>query len=99
MKYQKYLVLAFVAAMFLPLLSAKSVEKAVMEFELDSIEYIEQESHSELGFDTSEYLPENFDPYFGEFSIESLNYIEEDTVELGFETEKYLPEDFNAFRK
>ena len=99
MKYQKYLAIAFVAALFLPLLSAKSAELTNNnELNLNSVIYIEQEDHSKLGFDTSEYLPEDFDPYQGEVSIKNLNYIEEDFIDLGFDTKNYLPEDFNAYK-
>lgn len=99
MKYQKYLVIAFVAALFLPLLSAKTVETSNEEFNLSSVAFIEFESNTELGFDTSKYLPENFDPYTGEVAVESLNFIEDDRIELGFDTTKYLPEDFDPYRK
>ena len=98
MKYQKYLVLAFIAALFLPLLSAKSVEVSTNELNLNSVNYIELEDKTELGFDASQYLPEDFDPYSEAFAIESLNYIEEDVVDLGFDTENYLPEGFDPFK-
>lgn len=100
MKYQKYLVLAFVATLFLPLLSAKSVEVTNSELNLNSVNYIELEDHSELGFDTSKYLPEDFDPFCGNFSVESLNYIEDDDViDLGFDVQEYLPKNFDAYQK
>lgn len=35
------------------------------ELDLDEIVYIEEEPEIELGFDTAEYLPMNFDPYAG----------------------------------
>ena len=99
MKYQKYLVLAFVAALFLPLLSAKSAEATKNELNLSSVDYIELEEKTKLGFDTSQYLPENFDPFNDSFSVESLNYIEDDSIELGFDTQDYLPGNFNAYQK
>ncbi|MEM1258062.1 MAG: hypothetical protein AAGC45_11350 [Bacteroidota bacterium] len=99
MKYQKYLVLAFVAALFLPLLSAKSAEVTNNDLNLNSVNYIEQEEHSELGFDTSRYLPENFDPFDDSFSLKSLNYIEDDVIDLGFDVQDYLPKNFDAYQK
>ncbi len=99
MKYQKYLVLAFVAALFLPLLSAKSAEVPTNELNLSTVNYMEPEDKTELGFDTATYLPVDFDPYSDTFSIGSLNYMEEDTIDLGFDTEDYLPEDFNPYIK
>lgn len=99
MKYQKYLVLAFVAALFLPMLSAKSAESTTMEFDLNSLDYIELGGNSEIDFDTAEYLPDNFNPFDSNFTLESLNYIEDDTVDLGFDTSDYLPEEFNPYQK
>jgi hypothetical protein len=99
MKYQKYFVFAFVAALFLPLLSAKSAEVTKKELNLNSVIYIESEDKTELGFDPSIYLPENFDPYKENFSVESLNYIEDDTIDLGFDTADFIPEDFNPYIK
>ncbi len=97
MKYQKYLVLAFVAALFLPMLSAKTVSKQNTELNLNSVNYIEFEESTELGFDTSVYLPENFDPYSEEIPVESLNYIEDDSIDLGFDTSDYIPEGFDPY--
>jgi len=99
MRYQKYFVLAFVAALFLPLLSAKSAVVTKKELNLDSVNYIESEHKTDLGFDTSIYLPEDFDPYKEDASFESLNYIEDDTIDLGFDTMDYLPADFNPYVK
>ncbi len=97
MKYQKYLVLAFVGALFLPMLSAKSAEISREELNLNSVRYIETEDTIGLGFDTASYLPENFDPYADEVVIESLNYIEDDVIELGFNTRDFLPEGFDPY--
>lgn len=99
MKYQKYFVLAFVAALFLPLLSAKSAVVTKKELNLESVNYIETELKTDLGFDTSMYLPEDFDPYKEDVSFESLNYIEEDAIDLGFDTADYIPEDFDPYQK
>ena len=99
MKYQKYLVLAFVAALFLPLLSAKSPVMKKSELNLNSVVFIELEEMDELGFDTAAYLPENFDPFSTQISINTLNYIEEEIIDLGFDTQDYLPKNFDAFSK
>ena len=99
MKYQKYFALAFIAALFLPLLSAKSAVVTKNELNLNSVRYIETEENTELGFDPAIYLPEDFDPYKENYSVESLNYIEDDTIDLGFDTSDYVPEDFNPYQK
>ena len=99
MKYRKYLATAFIAALFLPLLSAKSAEVTKEELDLGSVNYIEFELEEGLGFDTAKYLPEGFNPYSDVISVESVNFVEDDTVELGFDTSDYLPEDFNPYQK
>lgn len=99
MKYQKYLVLTFIAALFIPMLNAKSTEIASSELNLKTFQFIEIEENIELGFDTEKYLPKSFDPYKANFSIRSLNFIEEDNIELDFNTADYLPENFNPFER
>ncbi|MEM1340445.1 MAG: hypothetical protein AAGF96_22005 [Bacteroidota bacterium] len=99
MKYRKYLVLAFIGSLFLPLLSAKTVEVPKEELDLGSITFIEAETEDELGFDTAGYLPEDFDPYSNEVAIEAINFIEEDSIQLGFDTSKYLPLNFDPYKK
>lgn len=99
MKYQKYLVVAFVVALFLPLLAARTVEDFEEEFNLETLPYMEFDRDAELGFETEPFLPEGFDPYEGTFSINALNYIEDDTFEIEFDTAAYLPENFDAFAR
>ncbi len=99
MKYRKYLAIAFIGTLFLPLLSAKTVEVTKEELDLASVIFIELDKEDELGFDTSKYLPKDFNPYTAEVAIESINFIEEDTVELGFDTSEYLPENFDPYKK
>jgi hypothetical protein len=53
----------------------------------------------DLGFDTKQYLPEDFNPYaVGELNLDEIIYIEEEeeAIELGFDPSMYLPQDFNA---
>lgn len=99
MKYRKYIVIAFVGALFLPLLSAKAEKTVEENFNLKSITFIEKESEESFDFDTSKYLPEGFNAYEDNFSVNSLNYLEDDTIELGFDTTTYLPENFNPYKK
>ncbi len=99
MKYRKYLVIAFIGALFLPLLSAKAKNAPEETFDVKSIVFIEQEQETNLGFDTAAYLPEGFNAYEGNVNPKTLNFIEEDSVELGFDTAEFLPQDFNAFEK
>ena len=99
MKYRKYLATAFIAALFLPLLSAKSAEVTKEELDLKSVNYIELEIEEGLGFDTAKYLPEGFNPYSDVIPVESVNFVEDEALELGFDTAEYLPEGFNPYQK
>ena len=69
--------------------------------DINDIEVIELEEEVELGFDTSNYLPENFNPLKGKHDLDwnTIELIEiEEEVELGFDTSKYLPENFNPYK-
>jgi len=99
MKYKTYITIAFLALMLVPSINAKKVERPVEEFDLTSLEYIEEKNEIDLGFDTSAYLPEGFNAYDNGTSLESINYIENEAVELGFDTAAYLPEGFNPYKK
>lgn len=99
MKYQKYLVLAFVGALFLPLLSAKTVEAPKEELNINSIRFIELENNTELGFDTAKYLPEDFDAHTNIVPVEAIDFIEDDQIQLGFDTADYLPQGFDPYKK
>ncbi|MAU26932.1 MAG: hypothetical protein CMH48_06835 [Muricauda sp.] len=101
MKVKEYFATLFIAAMFLPLIGAKSptTGSVATHFDIHSIEFIETSGDIELGFDTAKYLPEGFNPYVGKVSVKSLNYIEDEQVELGFDTSEYLPEGFDPYKK
>jgi len=83
------------------ILFTKVEDSNTQNLEINDIEVIELEEEVELGFDTSEYLPENFNPLKGKHDLD-WNAIElidiEEVVELGFETSRYLPENFNALK-
>lgn len=73
-------------------------DEAPENLELDQIAYLEADDTIELGFDTKEFLPENFDPAAFYFDLETVAYIEEfEDAELGLNTKNYLPENFNAY--
>ncbi|MGB5435942.1 MAG: hypothetical protein WBM98_08625 [Maribacter sp.] len=61
--------------------------------------YIEDEEIVNLGFDTADYLPYDFNPYQGMiFDLEDIIYVEEEEeIELNFNTSTYLPKNFNAY--
>ena len=99
MRYKKYIVLAFLGALFLPLLSAKSDRVLPKEDTLVEVVFIELEPEVEFGFDTTDYLPEEFDPFTQEVMMSTIHFVEDDTIELGFDTEAYLPENFDPYGK
>lgn len=68
-------------------------------FSLDEITVIEIEEEIDLGFDTAEYLPIEFNAYEGmNFELDLIEYVEfEEEIELGFDTANYLPKGFDAY--
>jgi len=71
--------------------------EAPENLEIDAISYVETEEEIELGFDTKEYLPKNFDPTTFYFDVTAVAYIEEyEGSDLGFNTKDYLPNNFDA---
>ena len=63
--------------------------------DLNSIAYIEEENEFELGFNTEDYLPLDFDPNEVYVNLNAIQFIEEDEQVMDFGA--YLPHDFNAF--
>ncbi|NNE03928.1 MAG: hypothetical protein HKN52_12290, partial [Eudoraea sp.] len=65
---------------------------------LEEIAYLEADEVIELGFDTKEYLPENFDPATFYVDLEAVAFIEDHKdADLGFNTKDYLPSNFDAY--
>ena len=63
--------------------------------DLNSITYIEEENEFELGFNTKDYLPLDFDPAEVYVNLNAIQFIEEDEQVLDFGA--YLPHDFQAY--
>ena len=66
------------------------------KFDINSITYIEDEIEIDLGFDTADYLPEDFDAHQVYFDLNGVDYIEED-LSIEWDTKEYLPKEFNAY--
>jgi hypothetical protein len=69
--------------------------------DINDVKVIELEEEVEIGFDTTKYLPENFNALKGKDDLDwnTIELIEiEEEVEIGFDTSKYLPKDFNALK-
>ncbi|NAS14382.1 hypothetical protein [Poritiphilus flavus] len=81
-----------------PKLVSWTAKAEPVELDLCEIVYIEEESDFDLGFDTADYLPTDFDPYKVYVDLSSVNYIEENEDPFtGIVTESHLPEGFNAY--
>ncbi|MBT8254123.1 MAG: hypothetical protein HKN00_00155 [Flavobacteriaceae bacterium] len=92
---------------------ALEIEKMELEFELfgeptdhdaifpiQSIVVYDLEEELELDFDTTDYLPEDFDAKAGMETIDwsEINLYElEEEIDLGFNTKDYLPKGFNPY--
>ena len=78
-----------------PVYNEVACEASAAELNIDQILYVEEQQEIVLGFDTAEYLPENFDAHAG--NLNDIAFIEEEEVVLGFDTAEYLPENFDAY--
>lgn len=96
---RKNLIIAMlVGVLMIPFANAQGFTNPTEEFDVDSVEFVEEDQDLELGFDTAAYLPENFDPYSGIISVKAINYIDIcDEEDLGFETNGYLPAGFDPY--
>lgn len=74
-----------------------SAKESETIFDYDSDIIAELEIEIDLGFDTTNYLPIDFDAYSAPADIHSVDFIEEEEIELGFDSEDYLPEGFNPY--
>lgn len=74
-----------------------SLEMAPDNFDIHSIEYLEIEDEIELGFNTEDYLPEDFDPNMVYVDLKSVSYIKDTDEELEMVAKDLLPETFDAY--
>ena len=65
------------------------------DFDLNTVTYIEEENEFDLGFNSEDYLPLDFDPHKIYVDLETINYMEEE--ELNYDFSANLPADFNAY--
>ncbi|MGB5238481.1 MAG: hypothetical protein WBM43_06030 [Flavobacteriaceae bacterium] len=63
--------------------------------DLNSVTYIEEENAYDLGFNTEDYLPLDFDPTEYYVDLDSIDFIDE--VEAVADYSAFLPHDFNAY--
>ncbi len=82
-------------------LFTKVEDQSSEQIDISDIEVIEIEEEVELGFETSNNLPENFNPLKGKHDLDwsTIEVTElEEEVEFGFDTSNYLPENFNVLK-
>ena len=99
MKIRNILVTLFAIGTIFAAANNKKGVAPVEQFDVNTLVFVEEDNDDlGLGFDTTKYLPENFDPYSGSFSLKAINYMEEnDEIELGFDTSGYLPTGFDPY--
>ena len=91
----------FKAALAFGILAANSifavaVKTEKQEFDINTVVFIEEEPKIELGFNTADWLPENFDPYKAYFDLNTIIYIEAEFVPKK-KLARRLPKDFDPF--
>ena len=75
------------------------LDEEIRNLSIDQINLIEEEEEIVLGFNTSAYLPQGFNPYNGmELDLDDIIVEElEEEIVLGFDPADYLPIGFNAY--
>ncbi|MBT8306596.1 MAG: hypothetical protein KJN85_06640 [Maribacter sp.] len=66
------------------------------KFDINSINYIEDDFDFDLGFDTADYLPDGFDANQSYFDLNWIEYIEEEFI-IDIDTQQYLPIGFDPY--
>nr|WP_299071671.1 hypothetical protein [uncultured Allomuricauda sp.] len=78
--------------------TSNEVKESSSELDLSEIVFIEEDAEIDLGFNTADYLPEDFNPYKAYFNLDSITYIEEEEeLALDFDTNAYLPKGFDPY--
>ena len=74
---------------------AQGPENDCEQFDLNSITYIEDDAEFDLGFDTADYLPLDFDPFKTYVNLDTITFVE-DQVMVYYSLD-YLPGAFNPY--
>ena len=74
-----------------------TLEMAPDNLDIHSIEYLEIEEEIVLGFNTQEYLPEDFDPNMVYVDLKRVTYLKDTDEELEMVAKDFLPETFDAY--
>ena len=95
MKNLKTIVSSLLIVVSINGLNAQNPNGGNDKFDINSIVYIEEEMDYDLGFKTSDYLPEDFDPYNHYLDLNAISYVED--IYVYIDSEKNLPRDFNVY--
>ena len=67
--------------------------------DLNKIVFLEADASFDLGFNTADYLPADFNPYEMYVDLDAITYLEreDDEADLGFDTAYWLPAGFDPY--
>lgn len=71
--------------------------KSTVALDLNDIVFIEEEAPVDLGFNTSDYLPEGFDPYEVYVDLDAIPFLEEEEEVNIPEIQDWLPRGFDPY--
>lgn len=72
----------------------------IKQIDTEPVVFIEEVKPVKLGFDTSLYLPEDFNAYAHPENFMDISFIEEEVpVQFDFEVQQYLPKYFDPYKK
>ncbi len=93
---RKFFTLSFIFAGLSLGAYANESGTGIDDLDLNSVVFIEEDAEVDLGFNTADYLPENFDPYRFYVDLRSIPFIEE---EVPFEKDlsRHLPRNFDPY--
>ncbi|UCD60039.1 MAG: hypothetical protein JSV59_09085 [Flavobacteriaceae bacterium] len=95
MKKLKTIVSSLLIVVTINGLNAQNPNGGDDKFDINSIVYIEEELDYDLGFNTSDYLPEDFDPYNHYMDLNAISFVED--IYVYIDSEKTLPRDFDVY--
>ncbi|MBD0777349.1 hypothetical protein HPE56_06060 [Maribacter sp. ANRC-HE7] len=94
---KKVILLSFTTGLlFVSGIFANDSKRDEDNLDISSIVYIEDDMEVELGFDTSDYLPEGFNAHEFYFDFAGVSYLEDDVI-IDLDTKQYLPKGFDAY--
>lgn len=94
--YTKNLMANLVFGFLTTAVMASHPKVEIDEFDINTVVFVEEELNLELGFDTADWLPENFDPYKSYIDLNNIDFIEEEFVHKK-KLARRLPKNFDPY--